>query len=772
MPSPPIPQNSIPLEPMRNGQAPKRRIKDASSAQTIVANIWQANKQRMLKNAAIQGMFDGNPPYNASKLRAAGRAADANFNTLEAKALLSTACVPYYDLFAGGERYVDIRCDHVNERDSARYSGILSEEYDRMLQDWAGFDTTMQEVITDFVAFGKGYTVFDDPKSWRFHKIAYYRVLVPDATPIDLERAELLIVLQDWTVAELNKKIRDENAARNAGWNINETKDAIESAVPVDPAVPDDAVAAQQQLRDNDLYISARSSTVQTATIYVREFGGKWSELMVRRDQIPVSSVNNDVSDPEFMFKAYDRYESIRQILNPFFFEVRDGSWNGASGLGRDIFSIMQLQDRLACTQANAVMMRNSLVLQPKSGLDKQRLNLMQVGAITWVPEGVEVLQSTILGDIASTVEVDRELRMRVERNTGIYRPTLEKGPGNPATLGEFQMKFAQATVLSVSAVNRFYAQMDRLYQEQYKRVTAEGINESAGEWAKAAIAFRKRCLDRGVPPETFKKIKSVRAWRNIGNGSVSMRQQTLQNFMGIYPMLPAGGQQNLLADVIGVSSSQSQVDRYLPPNELAKLPTDQEAMAMLENAAIKIGAPVTWTPSQNNIIHAQTHLVAASQAAASLQQGANKYDVLAYMDALGAHIAIHLQRESQNPTTSEAVKALTQQWQQLAQVADKLRMMIEREQQEQAELQEQKQEVLTDQQIKAMEMQGKLALKKENQDANLALKREKFMADMMMKGASHEQAMALADADMAAQITRKNLETQAKGAEKMGMMQ
>lgn len=749
--SPPLPQNGIPLQPMTEGRPPKHRIGDAGSAQTIVTNLWQAAAQRNLRNAAIQGMFDGNPPFNQTKLRAAGRGGDPNFNTLEGKAILSTMLVPYYDLFAGATHYTEIRCDYGTPEEKVRYGLIQTEEYDRMLRRWDNHDYQMQSMIRDYGAFGKGYLMWEDTRSWRFQKIAYYRVLVPDSTSIDLAKVELFVVTQDWPVHDLYGKIRNREAARSAGWNIEETLRAIESAVPVDPAVPNDPIAAQQLLRDNDLYVSARSSTVPTATLFVKEFDGKFSELIVRRDQLPQTPPYGAKDPAHFLFKAYSRYGSLQEALNPFFFEVLDGSWNGASGLGRDIFTIMQLKDRIACAQAFAVFLRNSLVLQPKQALDKQRLNLLQVGAVTWVPDGVEVLQSTILGDIASTIEVSRELTEMVERNTGIYRPTLEKGPGNPQTLGEFQAKFAQATVLSSSAVNRFYAQLDRLYEEQHKRVMAKNIDASMGEWAKEALAYRKRCRDRGVPQEALDKIESIRAWRNIGNGSAGMRQQTLQGFMSLYPLLPEDGQQNLLQDVISVSSSQSQVDRYMPLAARQNLPTDQQSLAMLENAAMKIGAPVTWTPSQNNIIHAQTHLEAASQGAATLEQGAQMEDIAAYMDAIGAHTSIHLKKEAYNPTTKEAVKALTQQWKQLAQITDQIKKRLQEKQGKQAELQEQAQGEMTELDIKRMTDQGKLQLSREKAAGTMALKAERQQADI-----------AMADARTAAEITRKQLASQA----------
>lgn len=763
----PLPQTGLPLKPLPDsGSPPKRRLSSAADAQTIVANLWQASATRNLKNAAMQGMLDGNPPYSPTKLRAAGRAGDANFNTLEGKAILSTALIPYHDLFGGDRRYVDIRTEFGTLEQRQTWSNIISEEYDRMLKRWQNFDYQVQQMERDFVAFGKGYLMWEDQRSWRFKKIAHYRVLVPDATEVDLDSVELFVVLQNWPVAKLYGKVRNEAAARAAGWNIDETLQAITSAVPVDPAVPNDPIAAQQQIKDNDIYVSARSSTVQTATIFVREFNGKWSELMVRRDQIPGGNSNNDNQPLRFLFESRERYEHVTDILVPFFFEVLDGSWNGASGLARDIFTIMQLKDRIACAQAQAVFLRNSLVLQPRQALDKSRMNLLQVGAVTWVPEGAEVLQSTILGDIESTIAVSRELTVMTERNTGIYRPTIERtDKGNPVTLGEFQMRSSQAMALSASSVNRFYAQLDRLYQAQWRRVKAQakGAAGSDTEASREARLFLQRCYERGVPPQACEQIEHVRAWRNIGNGSAAMRQQTLSNLMTLYPVLPADGQVNLLEDLVAVNGSQAQVDRYVRTQMQADLPTDQQAWAMLENAAMRESAPVTWTPSQNNVIHASTHLQAAAQAAASLQQGVPPIEVLAFLDAVGAHVAVHLQREQSNPTTKEEVKALTEQWQQLGKIADQLRKQAQADAEKQQQLQQQAQQLLTDQDLARMEMEGKLAISREKAQALLQLKAQRQQTDEALAAQRQGADIALADATTAADIVRQNIKTKAE---------
>lgn len=759
----PFPQTGIDLAPLAGTKPPKRRLEDATKAQNIVWTVWNAAQERNLKFAAIQGQIDGNPPYSPSRMRAAGRASDANFNTLEAKAIRSAALVPYFDLFAGGNRYVEIKLDsYPDEFRTSTISGIASEEYDRMLRRWRNYENVMHGVLTDMVTFGRGHAPWETLDSWRFTKVPFYRVLVPDGTPIDDEKLECVIIMQDWPVATLYKNIRERDTAENAGWNVSETLSAIANAVPADPSVPNDPMAAQAMLRDSDIYVSARSSTVQTATVFVREFNGKWSELMVRRDQIPnMSQATSEVSPTEFMFKAWDRYDCVQEILNNFFFEVADNDWNGVSGLGKDIFTIMQLKDRLACTQADSVFLRNSIILQPRQALDKTRMNLIQLGKVTYLPDGFEAQQSTLLGDITSTIEISRELSMMTERNTGIYRPTLEKIKGNPETLGEFQMKFAQATVLSASAINRFYSQLDRLYEEQWDRVIETGLkgkwNEkgSRDDWENEARGFVYCCEKRGVTKDELKKLDYIRAFRNIGNGSAAMRQQSLQQLLAAYTLYPADGQVNLLEDLTRSVGSQTAVERYLPATARLNLPNDQVWAAMMENAAMREGAPVTWTPSQNNLIHAQTHLQAGAQAAASLQQGSPMIEVLAYLDAIGQHVAVHIERERGKPTSKEALKAIEEQWKRLAQITDQLRGQAEADAEKQAQLQQQQQDVLTDADIKRMDVLMKNQTSREKMMATLGLKQERQNAELALKAQKQGVDNTLADASMAAEIER-----------------
>lgn len=781
------PQSMLPLQgigPERD--VPEYRLRNAADAQALAANLWQAAGPRVYRAAACQGQIDGNPPYSPQKMRAQGRASDPNFNTLEARALWAQGCVPYYDLFTGDRHYVDLRFSEEAIPDSRlrqRVSDIVTEEYDRLLTRWNNWDLVGQRMIGDFVLHGKGYLQWENSKSWRVRKIPHQNVLVPDGTVIDLdEELECVVVLVDYTVSSLYGKIRNDGAATAIGWNVSEVYRALQLAVPNDPASgsPADAVAVQQMLRDNDIYVSSRSSVVRTAHIYVREFSGKWSHCVVRRDNVPTGSgmgraaLGDEDSHVGYMFESRGKYDSILDGVVPFFFDAGATSWNGATGLGRDIFAAMQLKDRLACNLAQAAFLRGSLVLQPREALDKKRMQAIVMGSVTWLPAGVDVHQGSVLGDLEGNIAITRELDQTVQRNTGIYRPTIEKQSGNPQTLGEFQMKFAQATALTSSAVDRFWGQMDLFYSAQGPRVFSPG---GGGKAAEEARLFKKRCERRGVPADLLKweNVESLTAWRTMGKGSAGMRQQSLGGLMqGVYPLLKPQGQEALLRDVITSATTVAQTERYMPQDEWAGVPTDQQWAATVENDSLRNSMPAKWTPSQNNIIHAQVHMEAAAQAAASLQQGADQMQVLSFLEAVGQHVLVHLQREQANPITREAVKQLTAQWKQLAGVADDLMRKAQAEAAARQAQAEQTQTVMSDAELAQFTAERKAALadakgqhgiqlKERKQAADEALKARKLEADIGLKADQTGAQIQLADASTAAEIHRANAQAVAE---------
>ncbi len=687
------PSTSLPLQTLSDaGKPPSKRVSSAADAQTIVASLVYSNRERARFNAKIKGMLDGNPPYDAAKLKANAQSYRANINFMEGESSLSAAMVPYYDLFAGSQYYAEVQLYLDNPDDMEVKSRIATEEFDCLLKKYQGFIFQMDGVLHDFVAFGKGFAMFPKKWGWHFQRVSFNRVFVSDGTEASVEKLEIATVREKMQLHTLWGYIKDAKTAAAAGWHPTAVADAIRKAMPEDREHQANTTLSyeyvQQRMRDRDLCEGTRQPTVAAAHLLTREFDGTITHQIVEETLgVANGQTGGDAPKPLFLFEKRGLFTNMREVLSAFFFETLDGSWNGARGLGHKIYSAMEIKNRLLCKIVDNAFLSGGITLQANDASSLQKTNLVQAGDFNIIPPGYAVQNAQIFVNSSGLGATNLLLDQTISSNTGIFKAKMEKPQGNPRTAKEVEIQYQNATVLSASGCARFYRQLDPFYAELYRRVTTEEpISSDKSEEAEAVRDFRARCAKRGVTLKDLRSVESVTACRNIGNGSQMQRTQTLERFEQFVPMLPESGKQAWMEDLVASEFTAGKVARYVPPRDKQLLPNDQQAMALLENAAMKSGAPVAWTPTQNNVIHATEHLKAMSAGAQSLQQGAQPMEVLAFLEDAGPHTQIHLAHLQSDPSRKKEFELLQQQFKQMAQFTDQLQAQVQKQQQEQAD--------------------------------------------------------------------------------------
>jgi len=769
------PQRIIPLETLsEDGKPPKSRIKDASDASQISDAVVYANQERSRFNARLRGMFDGNPPYSPSKLRSEAQAWRTNVSFLEGKAISSAALVPYYDLFSGAKYYAQV-CTNTKEgtdEDRDRWSNVITEEFDYLLKSYEGFDFNVQQKLTDMIRYGKGILVWRDSYDWRFRCVPQHHVYVLDGTDCYAGNLDVLVIRERWRVNELWKYIEDKDFAAKVGWNADATAQAIINAMPDiegDTSTKYDFEWIQQRIKDRDIFYGVRASMAAIRHVLVREFNGKVSHYIIEERRAGLGTrqaamLKDQTSDNsgvpyEFLYACTEKFDDFSQFIATFFLETSDGSWNGAQGLGHDIFSMMALKDRIKCSAADLMFLRTGVNLQAKNATSAQKMSIIRFGPVNILPPDCDVQQSTILGDIESPMVMDRMLDQVITNNTGVYRQRQERPQGNPRTAREVSLEYQTQAVLSNSGVNRYYLRLDPFYAEVYRRVARMADAEYPkldDEGTKLAKAFFDRCKARGVPMSAIKNVLYVRAYRNAGNGSMMMRQQSIAETLPFFGMLPEDGKQNFLNFALASIHGQSMTDLFNPQRNGNALPNTDTALATIENAVLKVGSPVIVTADQNGFTHSNIHLAAASQAAQSLTQGANPAEVAAFIENVGKHVTAHLQTMQGNKQRQGEVKQIEAQLKQLAALHDKLIEQVKEMQAQEQSAQQNQQQVMTAQQLENAQVQSDI----QRRDAKTA-------ASMRQSSAKTQQKMALDDATTAAKIRNDNLVAQAEAASK-----
>lgn len=712
---------------------PKRRIKDAEAAQDLVSRMWDANENRRTMWAKYQGQRDGNPPYPPTKMRNRGEEWRANFNTLQAKSLCEAAKVPYYDLFSAVFNRVEVRLEDPVPQRAMDWSAVVNEELDVELKRHPAFDDAMQRLIEGFVAFGKGYLYWDHPVAWLPRMKRQDEVLFPDYTSTDPEDWEVFAVKVDYPLSQLWAMIRDEEAARRAGWNPAAVKNALMTALPRGQRDSLDAMEVQRQIRENDIYASTQAPVVQTAHLYVKEWDGKWTRGIVLFLQNP-STTGGQMPKPEWLYLREGYAEHVRHIIAPFYFSIGDGGVNSIEGLLHDIYTPSQMQDRLACSLFDNGFLRMTIPLQARTANAKAKASLVVVGGVTMLPPGFDVQQATIFGDMDSGLALSRETNMMLERNTGVYRPQLQAPSGNPRTAQEVSLNYSTAATLSNSSTGRFYNQLDWAYTEIYRRISSP--QSGSGPYQKAANDFQKRCTDRQVPKESMRKVRWVRATRSVGQGNVVNRAQAYNAMVPLAGSMPESGRIPFLRDLTAANLDHNAARRYYPTD--SPTPDHDTWDSTVENGQLKLGQMPLLTSTQNHATHLQVHMAAGAAAVAAVQQGAPLEEGFLFLQGMLPHANQHLALLAADPLQQDQVKQFTAGLKQLGQAAEEMLSVIQQQQQQAAEGQQMAQRAAAIQSGQDPEMQLKAA----ETQAKLQLSAAKTAEGMRQKEEKHQQAM------------------------------
>lgn len=719
-----------------DGQVPDTRLADAEEARSLVQRMVQAdNAVRARKRALVKGLVDGNPPYRLAALRAAGRSDACNVNWRMAESFLNDALSAFYDMFSEAPTYATVTTDWGDiQHKKVEWSNIITEEFDRLQRRDDKWDYYMQTSQYEMVLYGVGPMFFQDKYDWRCRSAKCEKLMVMENTQSDASLWELAVVRQEYKPSELYTFIRDPEAATAVGWDVEATKLTIINA---HPKTQNGGIYLswewhQQQLKNGSYYYDLNSKVIMVAHIFCKEFP-KDGEVEGKITHSIVQETLGEEGATKFLYQKIGRFDNWAECLHPMYYDHGGGGdHHSVTGMGVKMYGAMEYQNRLLCDLADKAF-APKILFKPTTSDQKGKLSVAHFGPYGVLPTGLDAVQQTpINGMLQDGIGFNNELSGIIATNLSQYRQNLESKEGNPITATEANVRASDQARLGKTQLNRYYAQLDGLFAEKFRRAANPNIQkENPG--GEAALEFQQRCFKRGVPREALARIDSVQATRIIGQGSMYMRIQILEKLLAVISMLPENGRDNLISDYIAAQAGQQFVDRYYDVSPAAKKPTDQNAFAMSQVGDMKVGLPAIVTDSQNPVIYASTFLQAASQAAASLKQGADPGQVFSFLELCGPAIQGQLAKLQKDPTRKAIYKALNEQFMQLAQVTDSLQKHLE----QQADQQQQGQ----DAQAKARQQALKESLMINYADAPPEIQRQ-IEAMIGLKPASDPQAM------------------------------
>lgn len=655
----------------------KPRLRTLSAALSLYHSCLSDDSENAKKRAKIDGMFDGKPPYDHHKLKAAGQGGRCNLNFGEAQRHLDSALAGYVDLVTSPEFLTDVKTKAMEEnilKDEA--DAIINEELTHTIRSWPEWMPRMLCLITEYLKHGVGPTFYDDHINWRFQASGLRDFKFPRASRSNEEAIDICFARRDYAVHELFDFIENEKIAESEGWDVKAMKKAILTAHRGEKEDKSyNWEAFQQMVKNGDGYGAVQNKTVRLVHTWVKETDGGVSHYIweERHSKLKrnASSKNHKFSgqNEEFLFKAEFIHDMSEQAFTLFTYGVgNSGTYHSIRGYGHRIFPQIQYLNRLLCQTADAAAMSGGILVQPNSMEDLRDLAVQFYGPYNVLRPNIDVVDRKASPDLTKNmIPVVNDLRQQLEDTSDFYS-TSRAAQGSPYrnTL-QVRAELETSTRLSAANLALFYSSFDRLMREIVRRIID-------GPKSDPSIKdFYRRCKERGL---TNKQVKSIdhsrtKAARAIGAGNPAARVAVLDQLNQERPWMDEVGNRILTFDRVAARIGHDQAKRYVQKNEEPRGSTEQ-SLAATENAVMQLGGNVPVLPAQLHGTHLEIHLPVAQQFISAVVGG--QFDPttqLGLLQALGAHVLQHAQAIASDPGQQDMVA-------QALDVSNKLQQIIE----------------------------------------------------------------------------------------------
>jgi len=699
-----------PLTGKTHMHIPETRVKDCFSARQICLKMLDNDRLRARERAKVQGMIDGNQPYDPVKLRSLGQGWRTNLNFMEAHSNIQSVKTPYFALIGSVPHFADIRTAETGPNREL-WSSTITEEFTRMIKRWPNFSFEMQKAQNELVKFGIGPVLLADACDWRFKALRHRDLLVPEHGAAIPSEWPYWAIRTEMQAMDLWFRVMPENAeySESVGWNIDQTRDAVMLASKdiFGGRITWDGRNWEQwqtAFKNNDIYMTlVASESLMVYHLFIKEYSGKLSHYILAENALL----------PDFLFRRVDRYHNTGDVLSIFRSDVGNGDYHSIRGLGRLQYQHLECTNRLKCHLFDMGIAGTAINLQAQTSKARDELMLMQYGPVNILPPDVQLVQNRVVGFLSDAITLDRELSSHLSANLGTFRKGVGYGAQQSRpTATQVQQDIITTTQISEGQMILHFLDLDHLYEQMYRRAS------DPNTWDKEAKRFQKCCLNRGVPMIAMRNYDFVRATRTAGYGSPQMRQMRSQQMLPYLGMLPETGKYNWIRDEVISIAGPENLDRYFPQQAF---PTHDQWEANVENGLMHAGQHVMIADGQQHAVHVDVHLTSIEQmiqAANALYQQAPATSGIAammklqqYVQTEVPHIQAHMNLLANDKIHAPQYDALRTRLGSLQNVFRQVDAIVEQGQEHMAAMQQAQQTAQTEDQIKMQQAQSEMQI-------------------------------------------------------------
>lgn len=390
-----------------------------SQAYGIWKRFIEDNKSRNAKNAAISRKLNGEQPWSASKLKAAGQSWRSNRPTGFMNSLMKRLMPPYKQVvdqlpFLTYARFSNSEIG--SEADAIKFRKAITN----CIRSWIGWPDFISQLVDEDIGFGYAAVGWDDEYGWKPKVLRSDAALFYVGCPQVADEVKCWAYREDFFVDAVVKILRDIDMAKAAGWQVKNLISKLNGASEqFSDRDSDENVRLQEDLiRENNLSASF-TSTVRVI---------KAAHLLAVNPAGGVDHYIFDREDGTALFYRRARYSLMSQCLALFTAEVGDGTLHGSRGAGRALYNTHVSVEQARNLIQDALYLNGLLVLSRTSkgsaigAAEAPSLTVAHPFAI--VGEGFEVIQNVKFDVNAEAFfAMDRQATSQAEVLIGAFMP-------------------------------------------------------------------------------------------------------------------------------------------------------------------------------------------------------------------------------------------------------------------------------------------------------------------------------------------------------------
>ena len=620
------------------GKPTQKSIKDAAMARNVVNNIIAAGKTRAIVFSRIMAKYNAEKPRDQSQLNADGLGWMNNFTTKPLPLMIEKVAPRFTQAIDGLKYFTNATLSNKWENSTEK-----SEKFRKIITDTIrsrkGWKTLLEDIAFNNSLFGSAVAAHLDEFTWFPQRFMFDEAFLPDGTKASVQYCQAAVLKEVSLPHELYAKIEDREAAKEAGWNLENSIDMINKASPSqirDMLSVGGSQEAWYQNAIRELTVGASymagASVIQIYNLLVREVTGKVSHYKLAGPELK-----------EIFFRD-DRFDSMEDCLAFFSFQKGNGTMAGSKGVGRDIYELAGMLDRVRNEIVDRSMLSGKTLFQGDIRMI-HKFKMQMIGAAAIIPNGWAPLEQKIDGNVEPFLKLDTYFTSLADQLIGSVSP-----PNLAAEAGEGMRSSAAWNLLASREeegkdirITRFIEQFVCMVQTMQRRICdPDTIEDDAKAAQKQLLAVMSR--------EELNELAKQPVAGTVRD-LTPMQRQMVAAVTAEKRGNPLYNQRALEVEDVTARLGADFVDRVLMPENDPTVQAEQLRQQQFEVELLKQGDPVPVSPRDNHLIHLATLMPVAEATAAAMMQG--QADTMIF-EAMVAHIVEHTNNAQQQGVPKE----------------------------------------------------------------------------------------------------------------------